>query len=63
MRVHADLRNSGLARALLTWTWAEAERGGCTLIQLTSDKQRPEARRFYSGLGFTPSHEGFKLEL
>jgi GNAT superfamily N-acetyltransferase len=63
VRVHADLRNSGLGRALFTWARGEAERRGCALIQLTSDKQRPEAHRFYSGLGFTASHEGFKLEL
>lgn len=63
VRVHADLRNSGLGRALLMWARGEAERRGCALIQLTSDKQRPEAHRFYSGLGFTASHEGFKLEL
>ncbi|QSR32141.1 GNAT family N-acetyltransferase [Nocardioides sp. S5] len=63
VRVHADLRNSGLGRALLLWARGEAARRGCALIQLTSDKQRPEAHRFYSGLGFTASHEGFKLEL
>ncbi len=63
VRVHADLRNSGLGRALLTWARGEAERRGCALIQLTSDKRRPDAHRFYEGLGFTASHEGFKLEL
>ena len=63
VRVHADLRSSGLGRALFMWAREEAERRGCALIQLTSDKQRPEAHRFYAGLGFTASHEGFKLEL
>ena len=36
---------------------------GCGLVQLTSDKQRPEARRFYESLGFVASHEGMKLAL
>lgn len=63
VRVHADLRTSGLGRALLTWAREEAERRGCALIQLTSDKRRLGAHRFYAGLGFTASHEGFKLEL
>ncbi|WP_341925278.1 GNAT family N-acetyltransferase [Nocardioides psychrotolerans] len=63
VRVRADLRGSGLGRALLLWTKGEAERRGCALIQLTSDKQRSEAHRFYAGLGFTASHEGFKREL
>lgn len=63
VRVHADLRSSGLGRAMFTWAIAEAQRRGCGLVQLTSDKQRPEAHRFYSGLGFIASHEGFKLAL
>lgn len=33
------------------------------MLQLTSDKQRPEAIRFYQSLGFIASHEGFKLSL
>jgi hypothetical protein len=32
-------------------------------VQLTTDKQRPEAQRFYESLGFTASHEGMKLPL
>ena len=63
VRVRADLRNSGLGRALVLWARSEAGRRGCALIQLTSDKQRPEAHRFYSQLGFTASHEGFTLDL
>lgn len=63
VRVHADLRGSGLGRAMVGWAVDEARRRGCALVQLTSDKQRPGAHRFYSGLGFTASHEGFKLEL
>jgi GNAT superfamily N-acetyltransferase len=63
VRVHADLRGSGLGRAMVGWAVDEARRRGCALVQLTSDKQRPEAHRFYAGLGFTASHEGFKLEL
>lgn len=63
VRVRADVRGSGLGRALLTWARGEAELRGCALVQLTSDKQRPEAHRFYARLGYTASHEGFKLEL
>lgn len=63
VRVHPDRRNGGLGRALLLWARDEAERRGCALIQLTSDKQRADAHRFYTRLGYVPSHEGFKLEL
>jgi hypothetical protein len=32
-------------------------------VQLTSDKRRREAIRFYESLGFVASHEGMKLDL
>jgi len=63
VRVHEDLRGHGLGEALMTWAIDEARRRGCTLIQLTSDKRREDARRFYERLGFTASHEGFKLRV
>jgi ribosomal protein S18 acetylase RimI-like enzyme len=34
---------------------------GAHLIQLTTDKQRPDAIRFYEKLGFKASHEGMKF--
>jgi len=33
------------------------------IIQLTTEKSRSEARRFYEKLGFAASHEGMKLTL
>jgi hypothetical protein len=33
------------------------------LVELTSDKRRTDAIRFYERLGFTASHEGMKLRL
>lgn len=63
VRVRADLRGRGLGQALLTWAIDEARRRGCTLIQLTSDKRRADALRFYDRLGFTASHEGLKLRV
>jgi hypothetical protein len=38
-------------------------RRGCALVQLTTDKTRVDARRFYERLGFVASHEGLKLML
>jgi ribosomal protein S18 acetylase RimI-like enzyme len=63
VRVHEDLRGRGLGRALMTWAIDEARRRGCTLIQLTSDKRREDALRFYDRLGFAASHEGLKLRV
>ncbi|GAA4616704.1 GNAT family N-acetyltransferase [Saccharopolyspora hordei] len=63
VRVHEQHRGHGLGGAMVRWCLSEARRRGCALVQLTSDKQRPEAHRFYERLGFTASHEGFKLAL
>lgn len=33
------------------------------LLQLTTDKNRPDAIKFYQKLGFKDSHEGMKMHL
>ena len=63
VRVGRDQRGQGLGEAMIRWAVAAAARRGCALVQLTSDKRRPAAHRFYERLGFTASHEGFKLFL
>lgn len=63
VRARGDFRGRGLGAALLEWAIEEAERRGCTLVQLSSDKTRSDAHRFYEHLGFVASHEGFKLTL
>jgi GNAT superfamily N-acetyltransferase len=61
VRIAKAARGCGLGRRLLEWAIAAAEREGCHLIQLTTDKRRPEALAFYQALGFVASHEGMKL--
>ena len=63
VRVASTLRSSGIGRQLFLWAIERARRSGCHLVQLTSDKARPDAIRFYEGLGFKASHEGMKLHL
>jgi GNAT superfamily N-acetyltransferase len=63
VRVAADLRSSGVGRAMFEWAIARAKQRDCHLVQLTSDKARPDAIRFYASLGFVASHEGLKLHL
>jgi GNAT superfamily N-acetyltransferase len=63
VRVRADRRGVGLGRALLTHAIDRARLRGCTLVQLTSNKQRARAHRLYASLGFIQSHDGFKLPL
>jgi len=61
VRVDSRVRSLGLGKALLEWAIARARQRGCVMVQLTTDKRRTEAKRFYEGLGFTASHEGMKL--
>jgi GNAT superfamily N-acetyltransferase len=63
VRVRADRRGRGLGAAMIGRAIEEARRRGCALVQLTTDKRRPDAHRFYAGLGFVASHEGLKLPL
>ncbi|CAL9519302.1 MULTISPECIES: GNAT family N-acetyltransferase [Streptomyces] len=63
VRIHADERGSGLGSKLIEWAIDTSRQLGCRMVQLTSDKTRTDAHRFYERLGFTASHEGFKLRL
>jgi GNAT superfamily N-acetyltransferase len=63
VRIHADERGSGLGTQLIEWAIDMSRSEGCQLVQLTSDKSRVDAHRFYERLGFEASHLGFKLQL
>ncbi len=63
VRIAANHRGSGLGAAMIEWAVEQARARGCGLVQLTSDKRRPDAIRFYEKLGFVASHEGLKLDL
>jgi GNAT superfamily N-acetyltransferase len=63
VRVASEFRAQGIGRAMFQWAVHRARQRGCHLLQLTTDKARPDALRFYESLGFTASHEGMKLHL
>lgn len=63
VRVRSAERSRGLGAALFEWALDESRRRGCSLVQLTTDKLRSDAHRFYDRLGFTASHEGYKMTL
>jgi GNAT superfamily N-acetyltransferase len=63
VRVDESYRGRGLGAAMFGWAIEEARRRGCALVQLTTDKARPDAHRFYERLGFVASHQGMKLTL
>ena len=63
VRVASSHRSQGLGQAMLEWAIQRARDRGCAMVQLTTDKARPDALRFYQRLGFAATHEGMKLSL
>ena len=60
VRVHASHRGRGIGEALFEAAFERATVAGCTLVQLTTDRSRAEALRFYERLGFEATHWGMK---
>lgn len=56
-------RGNGTGAAMMRWAIERARERGCALVQLTTDKRRGDAHRFYRRFGFVASHEGMKLAL
>jgi GNAT superfamily N-acetyltransferase len=63
VRVASNRRGQGLGERLFAWAIGECRRRGCQFVQLTTDRSRSDAHRFYNRLGFEPSHVGYKLKL
>jgi len=63
VRIAREFRGEGLGSELIKWSINRAREKNCNIVQLTSDKQRPDALKFYESLGFKATHEGFKLKL
>ncbi len=63
VRVASSERGKGIGAAMIQETIARARARGCGLVQLTSDRSREDAQRFYERLGFKRTHVGMKLSL
>lgn len=63
VRIHRDARGTGLGTRMMEWAIDEARRRDCAMIQLTTDKTRADAHRFYERLGFEATHIGYKMTL
>jgi ribosomal protein S18 acetylase RimI-like enzyme len=63
VRVHENYRNKGIGQELIQWAIDRANKRGAHVVQLTTDKKRDAALKFYEKLGFIASHEGMKLHL
>ncbi len=61
VRIRKDKRGIGLGKIMFKWAINRAKERKAHLLQLTSDKKRPQAIKFYEDLGFKLSHEGMKL--
>ncbi len=63
VRIADTHRNSGLGKRMFDWAIEQCTLRGCALVQLTTDKSRPDAHRFYENLDFVASHIGYKRNL
>jgi GNAT superfamily N-acetyltransferase len=63
VRVASLHRGKGFGERIVREAIEIARRAGCAMVQLTTDKSRKDAHRFYERLGFEASHEGMKLTL
>ncbi|THV59618.1 GNAT family N-acetyltransferase [Flagellimonas alvinocaridis] len=63
VRVNSEHRGKGIGKKLFQWAIARSKERKAHVVQLTTDKKRPDALKFYQSLGFVDSHEGMKLHL
>lgn len=63
VRVARDRRGEGVGGAMMDWALQACRARGCALVQLTTDRSRQDAHRFYDRYGFAQSHLGYKLVL
>jgi len=63
VRIRKDKRGLGIGKIMFDWAINRAKERKVHLLQLTTDKKRPKAIKFYEDLGFKASHEGMKIHL
>ncbi len=61
VRIHKDMRGKGMGKHMFSWAIQHAQEKRAHVLQLTTDKRRPDAVRFYESLGFEATHEGMKM--
>lgn len=63
VRIRKDKRGLGIGKEMFEWAIGRAKERKAHVLQLTTDKRRPEAIKFYEDLGFVSSHEGMKMHI
>ena len=61
VRIRKDQRGLGIGKTMFEWAINRAKERKAHLLQLTTDKKRPKAIKFYEDLGFKATHEGMKM--
>ena len=61
VRIRKDQRGLGIGKTMFEWAIQKAKERNAHLLQLTTDKKRPKAIKFYEDLGFKATHEGMKI--
>lgn len=61
VRIRKDKRGQGIGKSIFEWAINRAKERNAHLLQLTTDKKRPKAIKFYEDLGFKATHEGMKM--
>jgi len=61
VRIRKDQRGLGIGKAMFKWVINRAKERNAHLLQLTTDKKRPQTIKFYKDLGFKATHEGMKM--
>ena len=63
VRVSAACRGQKIGEWMIQAAIEYGESKGASIIQLTTDKKRVQAKRFYESLGLKATHEGMKVYL
>lgn len=63
VRVGSSYRGQGIGTSMFRYAISRAKEEGCSILQLTTDKKRPQALLFYESMGFVATHEGMKRKL
>ena len=63
VRIASHRRSGGIGRQMIDWAIVQCRARNCNAVQLTTDRSRADAHRFYEDLGFTGSHLGYKKSL
>ena len=61
VRIREDMTGLGIGKNMFEWAINRAKEKNAFMLQLTTDKQRPRALKFYEDLGFKATHEGMKM--